>query len=795
MSHKLSLVRIYDSQTSSVNAVAFSPCGQYIAAARQPFAVEIYSVETRVHITSLRGSTENTAIRSVIWIPKKEGLLGKKLSGYRIITIGLDAFITDWDLELLLPVRTCCSYGGAIFSAALSYCGSRVFIACDDGRVRSFLLWSSTDKETREPELTFEKVYAGHTKSILSICMLPDDSFFCGTSDSIIFKHDVNSEVPVSKIKVPSPKKPSGPLPKRRKGTQNRIEADSNGVLNSSAADNGVPSSPEDQTDPQIWTLVYLAKHGMLASGDSSGNVILWDIKTCTMHKMFTQHCADVLSMAVGADGDTLFSGGVDTQITVYAYSEKNYIKPNASAGWSANGVKYFHKGDVRCMAVHPNDDRIVSSGSDGILTISNGLKHQNNKRCRTNLILLNIPSWLGTPVVMNRDKTLALCHYHDHCDLWYVPKESQEEDEMPYKLAALRLNKDGGQIVVAQMSPDAKFIAIANQKLLRILTFSMENLELRSEKDNIGDIVVHAMQFLSNTELLVSHLNKGSNTFMLSRLDLTEKKMKTLNHHLREPIIRIDVARSNLEVKLKKLLVTLYSLEGNVYLMDMETEEMHELPMFENAYRVVSTSTSPDFRYLAVFSKGSLFYFYDVERRSIVTYDGDIIHRVPNKICNSHVQVYNALWYNDNNVNRIFIQTSNNVYSIKIEDSLFGVEEKSIRQEPARSNVNFNPRQKIYIGPRKFCDAPCIKKYFYQPPALFNALLKQLNKIRSMDPEDEEEEIASTPVAIGRYLGIKKSKFLVHLELDAGDKGVHLIAFYMPPPQNSIFHRKRYGT
>ncbi|GFE53209.1 WD G-beta repeat containing protein, putative [Babesia ovis] len=795
MAHKLALVRIYDSSTSSVNAVAFSPCGQYIAAARQPFAVEIYNVETRVHITSLRESDENAAIRTIIWIPKTEGLSGKSLSGYRIITIGLHAVITDWDLELLMPVRSCCSYGGAIFASALTQCASKVLIACDDGRVRSFRLWSSTDKETREPELEFDKVYACHTKSILSVCVLPDGSFFCGTSDAIIFKLHTTSDVPAVRMKVPGPKKQTGPVSKKRK--QNNSSVYMEGDTSTDAGESGneiQPANGVDESEPQVWALVYIPKHGILASGDSVGNVILWDVKTCTMHKMFTQHCADVLCLAVGSDGDTLFSGGVDTQITVYAYSDRNYNKESLPVGWRANGVKHYHKGDVRCFAVHPNDNRIVSSGSDGILTISRGLKHQNSKKCRTNLILLNISSWVASPVVMSRDKTLALCRYKDHCDLWYVSKESQDEPEMPYKLAAIKLKKEGGQIVAAQISPDARFIAVANQKHLRVLRFNVDNLEIGSGETYLEGIMVNAMHFVSSTKLLLSYLKPRTNTFLLSTLDLEDGNIENIEHNIREPIIKIDVARFNLDEKLERKLVTLYSLEGFVYLLDLDTAEIYELPRFENGYRVVCTSASPDFKYLAVFSKGSLFYFYSLEKRTIVAYDGETIHRVPNRICNSNVQILNALWHIQGDLNRIFIQTSNNVYSITIEEQLFGVEDKRVVEKPVVQHAVINTKQKIYIGPRKFSDVPRAKSSLYQPPVLLWRSMEQQQKLKKTGTE-ENVEMEQTPLVIGRYTGINKSKFLVHLELEAREQGVLLIAFYMAPPQNSIFHRKRYGT
>eukprot|EP00371_Babesia_bovis_P003076 XP_001611723.1 WD domain, G-beta repeat containing protein [Babesia bovis T2Bo] len=741
---------------------------------------------------SLHEADENAAIRSIIWIPKQSSAIGRTLSGYRIVTIGLHAVITDWDLELLLPVRSCCSYGGAIFASALTQCASKVLIACDDGRVRLFRLWSSTDKDTREPELEFDRVYNCHTKSILSVCVLPNNTFFCGTADAIIFKVEDNPDTPAIKIKVPGPKKQSGNVAKKRK---HNAKSDIEDELNGDTLDitESQPANTTDDNEPQVWALVYIAKHDLIASGDSVGNVILWDVKTCTMHKLFTQHCADVLCLAVGADGDTLFSGGVDTQITVYAYSERGYTKQNVTQGWRANGVKYYHKGDVRCFAMHPNDDRIVSSGSDGILTISRGMKHQNSKRFKSNLILLNIPSWVGSPVVMNKDKTLALCRYRDHCDLWYISKELQDEPEMPYKLAAIKMKKDGGQIVAAQITPDNRYIAVANQKHLRVLRFIAENLELGAGKTYLEGATIKAMHVLPNNKLLLAYLTTGSTKSQLSILDLDNGTVEPIEHKVKDPIIKIDVARYNLDKVLTRPIVILYSLEGYVYMLNMETREMHELPKFENGYRVVATSASPDYKYLAVFSKGSLFYFYSIELNSIVTYDGETIHRVPNRICNSNVQIFNALWYNEKEVNRIFIQTSNNLYAIKIEEELFGVEDKAAFDKPQnKPQVVVNMKQKIYIGPRKFSDAPKAKISLFQPPALFRYSMEHLKHIKQAE---QQEDTTRPPVAIGRYTGITKSKFLVHLELESKDDGVMLMAFYMAPPQNSIFHRKRYGT
>lgn len=58
-----------------------------------------------------------------------------------------------------------------------------------------------------------------------------------------------------------------------------------------------------------IWSLLVLPD-GTVVSGDSSGNVQIWDGRHGTLLAAFSQHQADVLQLAASPDGATVFATG-----------------------------------------------------------------------------------------------------------------------------------------------------------------------------------------------------------------------------------------------------------------------------------------------------------------------------------------------------------------------------------------------------------------------------------------------------------------------------------------------------
>ena len=77
------------------------------------------------------------------------------------------------------------------------------------------------------------------------------------------------------------------------------------------------PAGDERSQHQDVWATTVLSD-GTMVSGDSSGNVQLWDASHGTLLTGFRQHCADVLALAASPDGTTLFACGADPQVAIF---------------------------------------------------------------------------------------------------------------------------------------------------------------------------------------------------------------------------------------------------------------------------------------------------------------------------------------------------------------------------------------------------------------------------------------------------------------------------------------------
>jgi len=66
-----------------------------------------------------------------------------------------------------------------------------------------------------------------------------------------------------------------------------------------------------------IWALTMLP-NGQLVSGGGSGRLQFWDTRSGTLLQEFTEHKADVLTIAVSPDGDSVFAAGIDERIAMF---------------------------------------------------------------------------------------------------------------------------------------------------------------------------------------------------------------------------------------------------------------------------------------------------------------------------------------------------------------------------------------------------------------------------------------------------------------------------------------------
>jgi len=117
-----------------------------------------------------------------------------------------------------------------------------------------------------------------------------------------------------------------------------------------------------------VWS-ISCTSDGTIVSGDSTGTVRFWDGKQYTLLQRIAGHGADILDIAVSADGECVFSGGMDRRTTVYRRMDQS--KKGASCRWKEVAHQRLHKHDVKVMASYENKNlSIVASGGTPTLPL-----------------------------------------------------------------------------------------------------------------------------------------------------------------------------------------------------------------------------------------------------------------------------------------------------------------------------------------------------------------------------------------------------------------------------------------
>ncbi|KAG0702695.1 WD40 repeat-like protein [Suillus ampliporus] len=271
-------------------------------------------------------------------------------SDLRLFSSGGGSELLEWDISRSCVRRTISSQGGAIWSIAANPASTLLALGCEDGSVRLLSLVADTLQHHRR----FDRIKS----RILSIAWGP-----------------------------PTPRPPKQRTAKKTdNGTDSDEDSDDDedewtdtwlvtGGSDSSLRKWNVAtgrSTDRMGTDKMkgertlVWTVGVLAD-GTIVSGDSLGTVKFWDSLTCTQSCSFPAHGADVLCLAIGPEGTSVFSSGVDQKIVQFSYVPTASETPSsasssAQARWIQSGSRRVHSHDVRCLAVWPPYTPILSS-------------------------------------------------------------------------------------------------------------------------------------------------------------------------------------------------------------------------------------------------------------------------------------------------------------------------------------------------------------------------------------------------------------------------------------------------
>jgi U3 small nucleolar RNA-associated protein 4 len=316
---------------SAINAVAFTHSSLPSVSGQKKHLVK--HIQVRLAIGRANGDIEiwnplqgawhqelvipggkDRSVDGLVWVtePDEEMADGKTIHGKsRLFSIGYTTTITEWDLETARAKKHASGQHGEIWclgvqppqkGAAAS--GNRKLVAGTvDGNL---VLYSIEDGDLRFQK-TLIRTPAKNIRFV-SIAFQSHNVVVVGCSNSTICAYDIRNGTLLRQMTL------------------------------------GTDLSGGSSKNIIVWAVKCLP-NGDIVSGDSTGQVCIWDGKTYTQAQRIQSHSQDVLCLSVSADGSKIVSGGMDRRTAIY--------EPIAgqTGRWSKVFHRRYHQHDVKAMA------------------------------------------------------------------------------------------------------------------------------------------------------------------------------------------------------------------------------------------------------------------------------------------------------------------------------------------------------------------------------------------------------------------------------------------------------------
>jgi U3 small nucleolar RNA-associated protein 4 len=332
---------------SAINALAFShaqsvndnkdPECLRLAIGRANGNIEIWNPANGawLHERVFYGGKDRS-VEGLVWTqePDEKDEEGNIVPGrLRLFSIGYSNSVTEWDLSTGLPARHSDGNHSEVWCLAArpradpsvkkiadTDTESQQLVAgCADG---TLVLISTADNDVR-----FERFLSRSTTKkarVLSITYKDRNTILAGFADSTIRVYDTRNST----------------------------------VLRSISLGSGPPGGPKDIL---VWKVKCLP-NGDFVSGDSTGEIRIYDGKSFSQIQRISGHEADVLDLAVSRDGTRIFSGGMDRRTCFFTCNKKKGVRGEK---WRKVSHSRHHEHDVKAMATYEGSmlNVIVSGG------------------------------------------------------------------------------------------------------------------------------------------------------------------------------------------------------------------------------------------------------------------------------------------------------------------------------------------------------------------------------------------------------------------------------------------------
>ena len=186
----------------------------------------------------------------------------------------------------------------------------------------------------------------------------------------------------------------------------------------------------------QIWTLCVMTD-STVVSGDSRGQVQLWDGATGVLMDTFRQHSADVLALVVSPGEKDIFASGVDGKVVCLQRSKctEGSGLSAASSTWIYVHAHRAHSHDVFSLAVVPVK-RAGSGSDDELVLLSGGVEGRLSTYAVDSFVRVR-PTWI--PAIPTQSLTscshsqeVIAVRHSEHVDMWQLQYLKTAAEDSP---------------------------------------------------------------------------------------------------------------------------------------------------------------------------------------------------------------------------------------------------------------------------------------------------------------------------------------------------------------------------
>ncbi|KAK4242655.1 quinon protein alcohol dehydrogenase-like superfamily [Achaetomium macrosporum] len=497
---------------SAINAVAFTHSSLPSVGARQKHLQK--NIQVRLAIGRANGDIEiwnplhgawhqelvipggkDRSVDGLVWVtdPDEEMADGKIIHGKsRLFSIGYTTTITEWELEKARAKKHASGQHGEIWCLGVQPLankgpaapGSRKLVA---GTVDGNLVLYSIEDGDLKFERTLIRTPCKTTKFV-SIAFQSHNVVVVGCSNSTICAYDIRNGTLLRQMTL---------------GTD--MSGGSKNII--------------------VWAVKCLP-NGDIVSGDSTGQVCIWDGKTYTQAQKLRSHSQDVLCLSVSADGSKIVSGGMDRRTAIY--------EPVAgqTGRWSKVFHRRYHQHDVKAMASFEGKGMsvVVSGGSDANPVVL-PLRAAGKEYHRT---LPHLPQ--NAPVQSAPKARFVVSWWLNEIRIWQLLSPAQQLLDDPQAALSLRKNrkflaqvlvKGDPHISSAAISEDGTLLAASTATDIKVFQLDLatgehtEQLRIKKVDMPAGGHAATRVQF-SPDKRWISWVEEGSKV-MAARVQVTE--------------------------------------------------------------------------------------------------------------------------------------------------------------------------------------------------------------------------------------------------------------------------------